>query len=242
MLDNLRIFIAAHHNNFDESVFPFNDMYYIIHQNELEFKHKTIYLNDSFTKKFSTLYSEGCAMHFLYKNPKYLKEYVVFYQYGKYFINFFNHEEDIISLIDKRGCLVSNPWIHHPNNYQQFCCDVSVDVVNVFLDIINQNYPEYSETVNEWKECQNHYCFNIFSMKKTDYLEMCEFCFTILYKLAKHYNLNSNNNIFSSDIKVNHFDKTRILGYFLEHLTHMYYKYKFKDNIFICSNNISGHK
>lgn len=233
MIDNLSIYIAAH-KQFDESVYPLNDMYTIMYQNDLSFNHNTIHLNDRFTKNYAKLFGEGCAMHYLYKHPKLIKDYIVFYQYGKYFRNFFNHEEDIIYLINKYGCLVSDPWIHRPDNLNVFYDDMSKSAVDIFIDILYNTYPNYIKTIEQWKISKEHYCFNIFGMKKENFLEMCNFCFKILDELCKYYNLSKDTDIYSSSIQVNKFPRERAIGYFLEHLTHLYYCYNF-ENKYMCA-------
>ena len=236
-INNISIFVAAH-KQFDEYIYPMNDIYTIIYQNNLHFEHKSISLNeDEFTQRYAKLYSEGCALHYLYTHPELIKDYIVFYHYRRYFTDFINHEDKLIEYIDKYDCLVPEPTLLRCCNYGELSHNISYEPVKTFLNIIKINYPEYISDINKWKYDTIHYGYNIFGMKKENFLKMCDFCFNILSKLCEEFNLTEDKDILISPIKCNKFNKYRLIGYFLEHLTHLYYKHNFS-NFYQCNLHI----
>lgn len=238
MNNNISIFIAAH-RLFNEYVYPMNDMYTILCENDLSFKHNYISLNhDEFTKRYAKLYGEGCALYYLYKHPELLKDYVVFYHYRRYFTDFINNEDELINYIDKYDCLVPDAWFHPYGNYNEFVNCANEETVQKWINIIKTNYPEYSKDIEKWKKQQYQHSFNIFGMKKENFLKMCDFSFDIMEKLCKEYKLYKDEDVDNINLQLGLFDLHRLIGYFLEYTTHLYYEHNFP-NLYECNLNMS---
>ena len=229
-MNNISIFISTH-KDFNEYIYPLNDMYTILSQQNIFFDHNSIYLNDEFTNKYNILYSEGCSLYYLYKNPSLINDYIVHFHYRRYFENFLNNENDIIDYINKYGCVVCEPWIHENGNLNSLYNDFGKTEVNKLLSILDK-YKEYKHAIDFWKTSKYHNCYNIFAMKKNDFLEMCHFCFEVLEIYCKMNNFNSNSDVDNLNIKCEWLDKRRICAYFLECLTNIFYLYKFGTDLY----------
>lgn len=229
MENNLSIFIATH-KLFNEYIYPMNDMYTIISQTDLDFDHNTISLsNDEFTKNFASFYGEGCAMHYLYEHQELIKDYIIFYQYRRYFPELINNESKIIEYIDKYGCINVLPEIYQLNNLFIFKHQINNGVVLIWLNIMKKNYPEYTDIVDDWASTRYFNNYNVFGMKKENFIEMCSFIFDVCQKLCEYFNVQKTEDIFKANIISMQFPLDRMIGFFIEQMTHIYYKYHFKN-------------
>ena len=229
--NELSIFIATH-KQFDDSIFP-NKSIYTILSTDSNFKssnHNVIYISNTFTKYWKEQYSEGAHMHYLYTHSNLINDYIVFYHYRRYFINFINNENKIIELINKYKCIVVEPeqsfWGTKGkllNNINE-ALHVNFDEnsINIIKNIIEIDYPEIFPVYLYYISSNKFYNRNIFAMKKNDFLEMCIFVFDILNKY-KLYNDKENYCIFGT---------YRFYAYLLEHLTCLFYLYKFGTNLY----------
>lgn len=257
-MDDVSIFICAHKPI--DTPLPNNDFYTIIAQNRSVKSeiHKVIYIDDDeFTKTHWRCYSEGCAIRYLYNHPELLKDYVGIAHYRRFLKTVIDNPESIKDLVNTHGAIVA-PIIkfglgktsvleHHPKPEGV-----------TFIETVKEVIPEYNDIFEEFLNTNGFHVCNIFVMKKEDFLEMCEMCFKVLDAFDKKANLKNNKDVLLRCLKrqsEGYFNypntdliwHSRLQGFYLEYLTHMYYIKKWgEDKIYTsdfyfphnCFNNI----
>lgn len=234
------IYVCAHKPI--ENEIPKGDKYIIIAQNDSikDDNHQVIYLtNDEFTKTHWRCYGEGCAMRYLWKHPEILPDYVGIAHYRRFFIQLIGSEASIPGIVNKYGAIVMNPFIHNSNirydNWSTQCVDHFEEDAQAIKDVTKSLYPEFSKVYEEMLVDNKQYGCNMFIMKKEDFLEMCEICFTILDKFDKKMKYKDNDAVYKK-IMARHRRirilggiewQARLQGFYLEWLTDAYYRYKF---------------
>lgn len=116
-------------------------------------------------------YSELLTYKYLADRPDELPEYVGFCHYRKYY-EFMDNIPDIKSLVDKHGCITTEPRHVKPTVYNQYAkCFSFVDMDIMMAIIYNRHHwlwPRFEKMLREdWI-----YPCSMFIMKKQDFLEM----------------------------------------------------------------------
>ena len=166
-------------------------------------------------------------------------------------------EEFIPNIIDDCGAIIMTPynsesWGEHDNynisRRDHPKCEIEC-LVNVIKDVAPK---DYITAFDEYAKDNLFYACNLFVMKKDDFLEMCDICFSILDEYDKRQKYTDNNDVFYKIVKLSHKQhlmfgvnwQVRLQGFLLEYLTDTYYRYKFgvdncyKANIGIKLNRI----
>lgn len=240
--DKFKIFLCAHKDI--ENYIPKSKKYVII---DISGKiknddHEVIDISqDEFTKTHNICYSEGCAMRYLYYHPELIPDYICFGHYRRYFLDFIGKEKLIPRVIDNYGAIIKSPLDHKEYtggfNGSDMYYDHFKDDVDAFIMSIKEAAPEYWDTFkNELFMDDQQYGFNCFAMKKEDFLEMCEMCFTVLSYFDNKMNYTNNEDVYNKVIENvnNHISfrydiqwQSRVEAMFLEWLTELYYRKKF---------------
>ena len=238
--DNIKIFLCAHRPI--ENYIPENDNYVIIAQNESvkDDKHEVIYLtDDEFSKTHNVCYSEGTAMRYLYNHPELIPEYICFGHYRRYFTEFVGCERFIPQIIDSCGAIIKKPFDHTKDervyNQRGMYFDHPSDDINAFIESVKDMAPECERSFNELLNDHNQYACNCFAMKKEDFLEMCEMCFSVLDHFDEKQKYKNNEDVLNKMVKYEYIDsmpygiewQCRLQGFLLEWLTELFYRYKF---------------
>ena len=248
-MKDLKIFICAHQPI--KNKLPKGDNYIIMAQNDTikDNNHQVIYLtDDEFTKSHWRCYGEGCAMKYLWKHPELLPNYIGIAHYRRFFLDFVGKEQQILSTLKQYKAIVAYPFIFDGKRLKtnidaqtkDHFEEDSLELRNVIKDL----YPEFSKEYE--KSLFETYFFpcNMFIIKKEDFLEMCEVCFTILDEFDKRMNYINNESVYKKILFYQRYQRipgsigwqARLQGFYLEWLTNAYFKYKFGlDNCYISS-------
>ena len=199
---------------------------------------------DEFVRNHNICYSEGCAIHYLWKHPDLIPSYIVFGHYRRMFLDFSNYSWEVFFTrrVDNCGAIISKPVDHS-------CSDRKTNRGGMYLehprkdnDVLIQTVadvaPEYSVAFRECLEDTKQYPFNCFAMKKEDFLEMCEINFRILYEFDRRRGYKNNVDVQRSICRAYHGQRlrngfswqVRLQGFYLEWLTDTYMRYKYGVN------------
>lgn len=253
-MEQLKIFICAHKPI--ENKIPDGDNYVIIAQNDSikDKTHKVMYLtDDKFTKDHWRCYGEGCAIRYLWKHPELVPEYIGINHYRRFFLDFIEKEETIIPTLEKYKAIIPAPFKFDnkrlQNNFEAQTKDHFKDDSYTLREVIKDLYPNFSKVYEESLFNDYFTPCNIFIMRKKDFLEMCEICFTILEEFDKRMNYFNNDYVYRKILHNYRRKKSfigvewqaRLQGFYLEWLTDAYYKYKFGiNNCYISEFGIPG--
>jgi len=147
----------------------------------------------------------------------------------KDYIGHFSEDKILPYLAEKPDCILFKKVNIHPVSYQlnmekHFYLGMPGQKLFVFETlekVLKENYPEYAETFEEFKNGICMYCCNAFIMPKDLFFEYSKFLFTILEKVDKLVDSTG-------------FDITemRFLGFIGEYLLSIFVMQKQKDKIF----------
>lgn len=147
----------------------------------------------------------------------------------KDYIKHFSEDKILPYLAEKPDCILFKKINIHPVSYQfnmksHFYLGMprqKLFVFEILEKVLKENYPEYSETFEEFKSGTSMYCCNAFVMPKNLFFEYSNFLFTVLEKVDKRVD--------SKD-----FDTTemRFLGFIGEYLLSIFVMQKQKDKNF----------
>ncbi|WP_283202091.1 DUF4422 domain-containing protein [Campylobacter sp. MIT 12-5580] len=143
---------------------------------------------------------------------------------SEYSLNFDFPDKDYISAIGLKpsiihgviaGCDLVHPTLYkyEKSVYEQFkdledshyCMDFSI--WDKSIQILHQEYPDYSDALNEYLKSNYHIWFNSFIMTRQLFFEYCEFIFKIIFKIYQQINL---------DNQLMSFQSQRILAFIAE--------------------------
>ena len=252
--DECKIFLCSHKPI--DNLIPKNKKYVIldvtgrVNNSYNDNFHKIIDIhNDEFVKSHNICYSEGAAMHWLWKHPEEIPDYICFGHYRRYFLDFVGREKYIPRTIDGKGVIVQEPFDHTQSRrktiiggmYQDHC----KDDMDAFIESVREAAPEYWETFQEYLDNSTQYGCNIFGMKKEDFLEMCEMCFRVLEHFDQKMGYSGNYSVYNKMLKEAHRKRlyfgvnwqSRLQGFLLEWLTDIYYRQKYNQNK-ICKSKV----
>lgn len=124
---------------------------------------------------------------------------------------------DLIVSRDARLDLVRNRNLRE--DYDETILGTDVKDFDLMLNIIKENYPEYTDVIQENINGYRKTMYQMFIMKKELFFEYCEFLFDVLFKLEKQIDF--------SEYTIN---GKRSLGYLAELLHSIYVWKKEKEN------------
>jgi hypothetical protein len=116
-------------------------------------------------------YSELLTYHHLAQHPEKLPEYVGFCHYRKYF-KFLDDVPDIGELVEKHGCIATNPWYLKWNveqHYARCFCYADMDVMKA---IVRCNIPWLWGSFSKMLASDNLYTCNMFIMRRADFIDV----------------------------------------------------------------------
>lgn len=239
--DDCKIFLCSHQKI--ENIIPRNKKYVILDvtgKSDNSFNgnfHDVIDISkDEFVKTHNVCYSEGAAMHWLWKHPDIIPEYICFGHYRRYFLGFVEREKEIPRTVDSCGVVVQEPFDHSKSRrktiiggmYQDHC----KDDMDTFIESVKEVAPEYWDTFQEYLNNDTQFGCNIFAMKKENFLEMCDMCFRVLEYFDNKMGYDGNDSVYYKMQKVNHRNRlyfgvkwqSRLQGFLLEWLTDIYFR------------------
>jgi len=238
--DNIKVFLCAHKPI--ENFIPEDKKYVILAQNKgISYKTNEIIdiSDDEFTKSHNVCYGEGCGMRYLYNHPELIPDYICFGHYRRYFTEFVGCERFMPQIIDSCGAIVKKPFDHTNDdriyNKRGMYFDHPSDDIDMFIKCVKYVAPEYWYTFNDLLNDHYQYACNIFAMKKEDFLEMCEMCFSVLdhfdklqgYKNNEDVKKKMEKNPYIHNMPFGFEWQIRLEGFLLEWLTELYYRQKF---------------
>jgi hypothetical protein len=124
----------------------------------------------------------------------------------------------------------------------QYKLNHNIDDLNMIIDIIDEYYPEYSETAKKYIKSDNFIPCNIFIMKKEMFNNYCNFVFDILDKFNKRMGFTCDIDVFNW--VVNHIEEycgnrngllksvpyqARIQAFLMERISNIFYNKNFKN-------------
>lgn len=247
-INTLDIFICSH-VDVNEVLHPHNRVYKVLcgpdtkQSSELEVFRETV--TDITPKEYS--YAEGSRIYYLYKEcQSILKDYVGICHYRKYF-SFFDNVPNMDEIFSQYDIVCGNNVLQKIENniqygislYNQYAIAHNTkDMVDVLMCIYDKKPDYFNDAMAAFSSSVLYPC-NMFIMKKDDFLEYCDFVFTVLGEfdnrnglhcdddVAKHViQQKSNYRLSIVDVKY----QQRLDGFLLERLTQVFIKHHFQEN------------
>lgn len=170
--DNLDIFICTH-KDFEPIVK--NKVYKTINCNDIN--------NDTWNGFKGSFYSEIMSYFYIAKNYE-LKDYVGFCHYRKYwkFMDDIPDMDEVFEDCDMIAAKLRKTKINMREEYKKFH---NIDDLNIVENIIDEKYPEYKVAFRTFLYGNAMFPYNMFIMKKDDFLKYCEFIEGVLNEYVK---------------------------------------------------------
>jgi disulfide oxidoreductase YuzD len=220
---NLDIYICTH-RDFDPIVK--NEAYKIINCNDIN--------NDTWNGFKGSFYSEIMSYFYIAKNYK-LKDYIGFCHYRKYW-KFMDDIPDMDEVFKECDLIAAKPRNGRSNMREEYKKFHNIDDLNIIEDIIEEKYPEYKSAFKSFLYGNIMFPYNMFIMKKNDFLNYCNFIEGILneyvnvvgHDIVKR--IEDNKNKYLKDFYPNNtIDyQYRIAGYLAERLTTVFIYHNFE--------------
>ena len=188
--------------------------------------------NEIYPKKRA--YGECSKMYYiwkLYKSGNISSKYVGFVHYRRVF-KFRNNIPDLDDIFSKNDVILPRRIKFSESLYKQFKIHHVVHFLDESIEIIKEKFPDYYPYVNNSLLKKTGYFYNIFIMKKNDFIKWGDFVYGIILELDKRYNLTSDNDIkklMSEEIKKHKIKKpdidyqSRLEGFIIERLGNIFY-------------------
>lgn len=231
--DNLDIFIASH-KVFSPIVK--NPQYKIVYSSNIINPNTNLlsYYCDCNLPVKDLFYSE-IAMFMELPNIVKLKEYIGTCHYRRYFL-FKDNIPDMHKIFHEYDAIAAKPLTLLTNVREQYGEFHNIDDLNIAQDIIHEKMPQYMNAFNAVMESNILFPYNMFIMRRQDFLEYIEFIRTILNEYLKRIKYDVSSHILANmkqyikDFYPNNqiWYQYRIGGYLAERLTNVYFLYKFK--------------
>lgn len=182
MENNLDLFICAH-KDFKPKVT--NKVYKVIHGNNVVTNCDNLPIIDCKLdeKLDDRFYSELYLYKFLSKNYQ-LKDYIGFNHYRRYW-SFLDDIPNMGELFKKVDVITPIPLIFSYSNKDQYKMCHNVEDWELVESIIKDKYPSYYYTFRQFQESNIFLPYNIFIMRKQDFLRYCDFVFGVLDEYIK---------------------------------------------------------
>ena len=151
--------------------------------------------NEIYPKKRA--YGECSKMYYiwkLYKSGNISSKYVGFVHYRRQF-QFKNNIPDLDDIFSKNDVILPRRIKFSESLYKQFKIHHVVHFLDESIEIIKEKFPDYYPYVNNSLLKKTGYFYNIFIMKKNDFIKWGDFVYGIILELDKRYNLTSDNDI-----------------------------------------------
>jgi hypothetical protein len=231
--NNIDIFIGTQ-KTFEPKVT--NDAYKIIvgnHEIEnnsnlelIDCKHESV-LDDKF-------YSELYMLDYISKNYP-LKDYVGFCHYRKYF-NFLDNIPNIDETLKQYDAIVAKPLTYKYSVYEQYKKCHNIEDVEIIRNIIHEKFNDYEKAFDVFFKGKLMLPYNMFIMKREDFLEYIEFISKVLNEYLKvvgtdiEKRIEENKDKYLKSFTPNNTVEYqyRIGGYLAERLTNVFMIKKFK--------------
>ena len=221
--NNLDIFICTH-KDFEPLVK--NKTYKIINSNKIN--------NDTWNGMKGSFYSEIMSYFYIAENYK-LKDYVGFCHYRKYW-KFLNEIPNIDELFKTYDAIVAKPLTYKYSVYEQYKKCHNIEDVEIVRNIIHEKFNDYEKAFDVFFKGKLMLPYNMFIMKREDFLEYIEFISNVLDEYLKVVGTDIEKRIeenkdkylksFSPNNTVEY--QYRIGGYLAERLTNVFIIKKFK--------------
>lgn len=203
-----------------------NSVYKIIDCNDIN--------NDTWNGLEGSFYSEIMSYFYIAKNCE-LKEYIGFCHYRKYW-KFLDDVPDMDDIFKKYEAMVAKPKIFKKSIKEQYKLCHNIEDLYIIGGILADKYPSYA---NIWSAFLNNkilFPYNMFIMKKDDFLNYIEFIETILDEYVNVVGKDIRGRIEkNADKYIKTFEPNssvdyqyRIGGYLAERLTNAYVLKNFK--------------
>ncbi len=185
---------------------------------------------------------EFTGMYFLWKNYDFKKPYIGFSQYS---VGLDLEDYDINQILNEYKIILPHKTKLNVKLYEHYGIFHNLkdllDLRGIFIKI----YPSYVQFFDDTLVQTYLYTNNIFIMKKEDFIELCDFIWSIIsvYLEEKHiYTYEDCINIVKNNEKgylkeIKHFPQnhtieyqSRFLAYLIERLTNVFINIKYKDN------------
>lgn len=187
--------------------------------------------------KMNHSYSEACRIKWLRDNYQ-LKDYVGTNHYRRYF-EFFDDIPDMDVIFKEHDAILPNFNLPYKSIIDHYKTVHNIDDLNLVLEIIKNNFPEYYDTAIDVLNKKHFVPCNIFIMKRENFIEMCDFMFGVLGKYDELLGFKTDLDVYNH--VVNNLAKyrgdttyqSRIQAFLSERLSFIYYMTKLKNPLYI---------
>lgn len=183
-LNKLDIFIGTH-KTFEPKVS--NDCYKIVvgnHKIENDSNLELIQCGNKDDVLDDRFYSEIYMLRWVAKNYP-LKEYVGFCHKRKYF-SFMDDVPNVEEILKENDAILGRPFKRENTNMREFykICH-NIEDLNIIENIIDEKFKEYSKGMREFLYGKMMFPYNMFIMKREDFLEYINFIGSVLDEYVK---------------------------------------------------------
>lgn len=243
--DNLDLFIFTEG---DIKICPTNPSYKLVSMNDFDTDsklEKIICPIDSHPiMKMNHSYSEASRMKWLRDNYP-LKEYVGTNHYRRFF-EFFNDVPDMDEIFKEHDAILPNFNLGFPSERIHYTQIHNIDDLNLVLDIVKSNFNSYYDKAMDALDKDFFIPCNMFVMKRKNYLELCDFVFSVLGEYDRIMGFKTDLDVYNH--VVNNMDKyidnhgglssrttyqSRIQAFLSERLSFIYYINTFKNPLYM---------
>ena len=236
-------------NNLDIFICTHKDFEPIVHNDEIYKPINANTINGDVAENGikGSFYSEILTYSYAAKNIP-LKDYVGFCHYRRYFA-FLDNVPNMDILFNEHDVIVAKPLKLNRTVRDQYATCHNIEDMEIVEFIVKHKYQEYYDTLETFLNSKVLFPYNMFIMKKEDFLEYIEFINGILDEYVKFVGTDIegriNNNkekylkSFSPNDSVDY--QYRIAGYLAERLTNVFILKKFR-KIGICPVKVTETK
>lgn len=164
-------------------------------------------------------FCELTALYWIWKN--FNAEYIGFEHYRRFFCqkSLFKasvlSKEKILKIIDKYDIILPKQLKAEPNVYEYYAKEHYKEDLDICIEIIKRDYPDYCEDLTAVMKSDRMNLFNMFVMPKNLMDEYCEWLFDILFKAEKQI-----------DISGRDAYQSRVFGFLSERLFNVWLAHK----------------
>lgn len=140
-------------------------------------------------------------------------EYKIYCLFDKDLPTLFS-ENQIVKAVKEADVLIAKPAEYNISVFEQYANDKREHVLSdleCVLRIIDEKYPEYSDSAKEYINSHKHYFWNMFVMKWDIFDDYCKLLFGIFFEMEKRIDISDRNII-----------RQRIYAYLAERITGIY--------------------
>ena len=219
--------------------YRYNSVYNIVVDDKSKLKNiyniNVIYANEGKLYNMSRAYGEMAKIYFiyqLYKNGTISSKYIGTNHYRRYF-NFTDNIPDLNEIFKNYDVILNRPNFVKKTIRGSFCKGHICEVYDEMLDIIKDYKPDYYEAAKKVSILKKIYYFNIFIMKKKDFLKYCKFIFDILFEIDKRHNFTTDGDVLKYTNEYfngskGYYRQSRLQGFLAERISNIFYYKNFK--------------